>query len=192
MFRRTIARAQNLAENASGGDLGEDMLRASLVLAIAALDHFIKRRFKHLVRQQLRLPPSNRKRKTLIKWIEANIDAKRAVACITDPDPAAKLAAFVDAAFSFETFQDVDRIEKNLEIVGIKGLTNRVAQKMGTHTDTLKGDLRRCAKRRNSIVHNADIDPGNPQKTEAIEEEFVRRSIDLVLRFGTQIDGETQ
>lgn len=179
-FRASIARVRHLGGIYSAVRTlattildPSDLLRAQIVLAVAAMDYYI-----HEI--------------TAIGMIEV-FEGKRPT-----PDSFSKFKVSVGAIplnsgqhsswflnevrerHSFLSFQQPDKIADAVRLFTTVKLWARVSESLGTQEASIKAQIKLIVDRRNKIAHEADIDPSYPNARWPIDEEDVKASIDFI------------
>lgn len=160
-FRTNINRVRNLgsifealdSQTTSVLDLS-DILRAELVLAVSALDHFIH----ELVRLgMLEAYRGNRPRTG--RFLRFEVSLENALNGITDNAGEQWIDSEIRTRNGYRSFQDPGRISEAIRLVSDISLWVEVSQRMGCAPEEVKEDLRVIVNRRNQIVHEADMIP---------------------------------
>lgn len=137
-----------------------DILRASLVLAVSALDHFV-----HEVVREGMLEIAASKRASTEAYLRFKVSL-RGLANVS-----ATMGAFRDLRWlddqirenhGWLSFQDPAKIADAMRIVTDKPLWREVGLRMGLSEIDVKSQLKLIVDRRNKIAHEADMDPTVP------------------------------
>lgn len=134
-----------------------DMYRASLVLGVSALDHFVH----DFVRLGM-LEVQGGSRPATDANLSFRIPLAAAKIGIADPTRNDWLDAAVREAHSWQSFQHPDKIARAIRLVSGVKLWEEVANVIGSDAKAVKVRLTTIVDRRNQIAHEADMDPTNP------------------------------
>jgi hypothetical protein len=183
-FHQNLVHVRNLAaihaelrQNNSRLELS-DILRAELVLAVSALDTFIHDLvclgMVEVLRGQRRQTKSYQEFKVSMKvvsfdstynWFEAEIRRRHGE----------------------ESYQRPDKIADALKFISDISLWEKVANKVNQPVDDVKNQLKEIVKRRNSIVHESDLDPTTPGRRLDIDDVYVDEVINFIEKLGEAI-----
>lgn len=159
-----------------------DILRSSLVLAVAALDAIVVDSVSEAIPA---LAKKGALGPTVTKW--AKDESERVVGFFAEADPHQALADLCREQLGRQTFQRSDAIEGILrDVLGAEPPWDRAASGLSSTWNTVvtgdevKATLDAYVERRNRIVHSGDTVPG---KTATRPIQF-----DFVLRGGTVIE----
>jgi hypothetical protein len=152
-----------------------DILRAELVLAVSALDHYIH----ELVRiGMLEIYKGNRK--TTDSYLRFNISLESAILGIGMPGNEQWLENEIRIKHSWRSFQNADKIADAVRIVSDIILWDEVSKIMGITPRDIKIRLNLIVSRRDKIAHEADIDPTFFGTRWPIDENMVEESIKFI------------
>lgn len=189
LFEKSLARVRELHgiyeafsnQVTSAVDLS-DMLRAEVVLAVSAMDHFIH----ELTRLGMRLSWSGARPKTdAFNRYSLPISAMTGLA---DPNSAeAILDAEIRLKHGFLSFQHPDRIAEAIRLISTIVLWDEVGKELGRSPKELKTSLTLIVDRRHKIAHEADIDPTYPDLRWPIDATLVLKMIDEIEIVGRAI-----
>lgn len=164
LFEKSLARVRELhgiyealsKQVTSAIDLS-DMLRAEVVLAVSAMDHFIH----ELTRLGMLLSWSGARPKTdAFNKYSLPISAMTGLA---DPNAAETiLDAEIRLRHGFLSFQHPDKIADAIRLISTIALWDRVGEELGRSPKEIKTSLTLIVDRRHKIAHEADIDPTYP------------------------------
>ncbi len=161
-----------------------DLLRAQIVLAVSALDHFIH----ELVRLGMietfdgqRIPTAAYRKFT------APLDILAYLA--TNPHDATPLDQEIRLRHSWNSFQKPDKIAEALRLVSEVRLWEEVAARLAMSMQDVKAQLGAIADRRDRIAHEADIDPTDPSRHTRwpITPTDAQSAVDFMERLGVAI-----
>jgi len=180
--KQNIARARHLvglhaslvAVTTDALDLS-DILRASLVLGVSALDAFIH----DLVRAGMVEQYKGTRPKT---------DAYRAFRlpleilhrAVLSPTTADWLNDAVRDALSWQSFQRADKIASALAHICPTSLWEAVARRLRAPAETIRRELELIVDRRNKIAHEADMNPASPSERWPIDAQQVSEALDFL------------
>jgi RiboL-PSP-HEPN len=162
LFRISIARVRDLiavhnslkAQASSVLDLS-DMLRASLVLAVSALDYYIHEVVRigmlEIHRGQRPEPPAFSGFQISLGNARAGINAGQNIDSWLEDE--------IRQRHSYKSFQQPNAIADAIRLICDKKLWEEVSINMGSPAKDIKQQLSLIVDRRNKIAHEADIDP---------------------------------
>jgi hypothetical protein len=162
LFRISIARVRDLiavhnslkAQASSVLDLS-DMLRASLVLAVSALDYYIHEVVRigmlEIHRGQRLEPPAFSGFQISLGNARAGINAGQNIDSWLEDE--------IRQRHSYKSFQQPNAIADAVRLICDKKLWEEVSINMGSPAKDIKQQLSLIVDRRNKIAHEADIDP---------------------------------
>lgn len=162
LFRISIARVRDLiavhnslkAQASSVLDLS-DMLRASLVLAVSALDYYIHEVVRigmlEIHRGQRLEPPAFSGFQISLGSARAGINAGQNIDSWLEDE--------IRQRHSYKSFQQPNAIADAVRLICDKKLWEEVSINMGSPAKDIKQQLSLIVDRRNKIAHEADIDP---------------------------------
>lgn len=162
-----------------------DILRSSLVLALAALDGVV---LEAVIEAAPLAAAKGRPGKDLAKWIAA--EPHLVLEGIAAGEPSASLAEVARANIGRTTFQKADAIEGMLRgSLGCESPWDLAAESLSDMRgeEWTAEDIRSCldtyVERRNRIAHNGDREP-NRRAAKGIQYRYVRQAVDLVRAVG--------
>jgi HEPN superfamily RiboL-PSP-like protein len=181
-FCENLARARSLAGLAqslsslttAAVDLS-DILRASLVLAVSALDHFV-----HEFARLGMLEVHRGHRPTTDAYLSFRVPMSAAREGMADTSRDEWLDQAIREAHSWLSFQHPDKIADAIRFMSNVRLWEQVASELGMTSRTVRAQLGAIIDRRNKIAHEADMDPTNPGLRWPINEALVRDAIDFI------------
>ena len=188
-FRTNISRVRNLgsifevldSRVTSVLDLS-DVLRAELVLAVSALDHFIH----ELVRLgMLEAYRGNRPRTE--RFFGFKVSLENALIGIADNAGEQWIDSEIRAHNGYRAFHDPERISEAIRLISDVRLWANVGQRMGSAPEEVKEDLRIMIDRRNKIVHEADMIPSPFEERWPIDRMMVSNAVDMVEKIAEAI-----
>jgi hypothetical protein len=190
IFELCVQRARNLIKlhQAAHGKAGKpekyasDAHRAAIVLAVSALDAFVRdfvitRSRTLLASKSLALPAAL---STQIKKFLSDDDLLESA---RKDDLLERVEKAFRADFERRSFQGTKNIEEQLRIVGYDDIFHEVAIKAQMNEDTLRADLDRFTKRRHAIAHRGDYDLNeNPPQVNPVTKKDAEDCVKLVCR----------
>ena len=181
-FCENLARARSLAGLAQSLsslttpviDLS-DILRASLVLAVSALDHFVH----EFVRLGM-LEVHRGNRPTTEAYLSFRVPMSATREAITDTGRDEWLDQAIRETHSWLSFQHPDKIADAIRLMSNVRLWEQIASELGMTSRTVRTQLGAIIDRRNKIAHEADMDPTNPGYRWPINEVLIQDAIDFI------------
>ena len=146
-----------------------DMLRAEVVLAVSALDHFV-----HELTRLGMLECWRGKRPITDAFRKFSLSTGATLAMIGSLNQAeAIFENEIRNRHSYATFQQPDRIADAVRLFSSVPLWEEVASRLGTTSTNTKNALALIVDRRNKIAHEADVDPSYPGQRWPIDRALV-------------------
>jgi hypothetical protein len=188
IFLLCIERAQNLLkihQTAHGSQARpesylSDAFRAAIVLAISALDAFIRT----FVLEKLRLVWSDRAKtlpSQLIEQIRSLVKDTEVLEAARRDELLSRVMKAFGLHFETKSFQGVRNITQCMQLVGYDNIFHEVAIAASMNEDKLKQELSRFTKRRHAIAHQGDHDlTENPPILNTIRKKDAEDCIKLV------------
>src|SRR3972149_739357 len=134
-----------------------DILRAQIVLAVSALDHYIH----ELTRLgMLEIFDGLRPSTNAFGRFQITIDAAMAGMVVSGGN--AWFESEIREKHGFLAFQHPDKVADAIRLCSSCELWLQVSIKLGLSTQDVKNQLRLIVERRNKIAHEADLDPSYP------------------------------
>ena len=193
-FGRTIHRAWLLANLRNGlienqviigdGDLSDydDLGRASVVLAVAAMDSYFTEAFIEKLIPFLR---SNKPTKELIKTLErAGFGVGEALELLNETNPYGRIRKTLENHLERYVTQSVDKIDSLFLAYGLKHISTSAQAK--TQRTTLIKTVEGLVRRRHQIVHDGDYMKGG--KLRIFDQKKVTREVQSMEKFVTACD----
>jgi hypothetical protein len=134
-----------------------DLLRAEVVLAVSALDHFV-----HELARLGMLECWSGTRACTDAFNRFNLPLSVSSAIQRGATAATVLDNEIRAKHGFQTFQHPDKIADAVRLFSDVRLWDAVSTQLGEEPRSVKGSLVLIVERRNKIAHEADIDPSYP------------------------------
>lgn len=197
VFKLCIDRAKNLIKlhSAAHGKQSKpekymaDAHRAAIVLAVSALDAFVRTFVIHQTRMLLAdrskaLPGS------LADQIKRFLKEDQLLDAARKDDLLERVERAFQNDFERRSFQGVKNITDYMKMVGYDDIFHDVAINAGVNEETLKTDLDRFTKRRHVIAHKGDYDLNqNPPKENVVTKKEAEDCIRLVTKIAKHING---
>ena len=181
-FHTSISRVRNLgaifqtldSQTTPVLDLS-DLLRAELVLAVSALDHFIH----ELVRLgMLEAYRGNRPRTR--RFLGFQVSLESALTGIADNKEEQWIDSEIRTRNGYRSFQEPEKISEAMGLISDVPLWKNVSQRMGSTPKEVKENLRIIIKRRNQIAHEADMIPSPFEERWPINRMMVSDAVDMI------------
>jgi len=137
-----------------------DMVRFSIVLAVAAMDDYFTRKYSEVILESLKAHGVS---KALSKILEdQGLTVSKALELLRANDPYMHIAKIAARRFKRETTQRIEKVNELYQTIGISDLCSHgekraVKKIVSGETELLEG-VREIVERRHSIVHNGDLD----------------------------------
>lgn len=193
-FAKTVHRAWLMANLRNGlvenqiiigdGDLSDydDLGRASVVLAVAAMDSYFTEAFIEKLIPFLR---SKKPTKELIKRLEcAGFGLADALELLNEKDPYGRIRSTLENHSERYVTQSVDKIDSLFLAYGFKHISTSAEAK--TKRKTLIKTVERLVRRRHQIVHDGDYMKSGKLRT--FDQEKVTREVQSMEKFVTACD----
>ena len=149
-----------------------DILRAEIVLAVSALDHYV-----HELARLGMLECMAGKRKCTDAFNRFPLPISVAGG-LRDPVMAQQaIDAEIRSKHSFLAFQHPDRIADAVRLFSEVKLWEEVGNRLGVTTKYIKTVLSLIVERRNKIAHEADVDPSYPGERWPIDSQMVETTL---------------
>jgi HEPN superfamily RiboL-PSP-like protein len=143
-------------------DYSSEILRAALVAAVSAFDKYMHdaaviKCYKLLTGAQKDIP---RKLKDFETPTFEAFEAMKAIRKDASSRPGSSLKKALQKKLHRMTFQSASDVDSCIALMGVSKFWSRLATEIkgGSTSETLKKELNGFVKRRNSIVHEADIE----------------------------------
>ncbi len=188
VFELCVERAQNLVRlhEAVHGKVGKpekyttDAHRAAIVLAISALDAFVRdfviTRTRVLLATKSQSIPASLSAE-ILKFLEPNV----LLAAARSDDLLERVEKAFRSDFEKRSFQGTRAIENLLQIAGFQNIFHDVAIDAKMNEDKLRADLDSFTQRRHAIAHRGDYDLSqNPPKENLATKKQANDCIKLV------------
>ncbi|WP_229405218.1 hypothetical protein [Micromonospora sp. NBRC 110038] len=179
--RDLVATANVLAAQTTAAIKTDDLLRSALVQGVSAFDHYVHEEVKArmLLTQQGLHPRAAGFDRFRVSLSSVDIALRSATT--------AWLEVEIREQHGYLAFQQPDKVADAFRLVTDVKLWPAVAAHLSRPADELKRQLKLVVERRNTIVHEADMDPTPPRTRYPINGGMVTLSLDfleeLVLAF---------
>jgi hypothetical protein len=196
-FRFNMERARNLVGlyeqlTDQGADHEEidDVLRASLVLSVGALDALVHDRVGEelvpYIKRSLKNDPDSL---AIVERELASVETREMLTWLTRKRPFVQVRKVIETRLGAQSFQHPGKIEEAFQLIGRKGVWSQVAQDLGVSTSELKRKVVNAAKRRNQIVHEGDREKSKRKKGQKrpISQGEVNDVLDLIQSAGEKL-----
>ncbi len=158
-----------------------DILRAQIVMAVSALDHFV-----HELTVTGLLEIYSGVRPTTNAYLKFQVPVGQAVPGIQG-NSASWFESFIREKHGYLSFQHPDKIADAVRLFSPCELWPTVADSMGVTVESTKTRLRLIIERRNKIAHEADLDPSFPGLRWPVFFQDVIGVVEFVERVGKHI-----
>lgn len=152
-----------------------DLLRAEIVLAVSALDHFVHETVRLGLIEAYR---NERPRTRSFQNFQVSIGSISGA--VSDTPNSDWLEQEIRNSHSHQSFQSYENIAQAISLVSELRLWDKVASHIGSSRQDIRETLRVIINRRNQIAHEADMDPSYPGVRWPIDEQMVDESIDFI------------
>lgn len=180
--RDLAALGENLAAQTTVALDCSDIFRASLVLAVSALDHFI-----HEIARKGMLEIATGKRAPTDAYRRFNVSMLAVSTLLGNPGQFQALEFEIRERHGFLSFQDPKKISDALRLISPVDLWSEVGNLLGQSNSTIKGRLKIIIDRRNQIAHEADMDPTAPGARWPIDAIMVTDAITILEKIAVSI-----
>lgn len=191
VFRANLQDADALAgvfeflTNTVGGPLSfDDLLRSKIVYSVSAFDKLIHDLVKRGMIEIFvgKRPPTPKYSNETI-----SLQSAQQLASAVTPPPEVMFEQLVQAKLKVFSFQDPEKVADALSYIWPEQQKwHRIASVVGIDEKTIRTTLKLIVSRRNSIVHEADIDPTTNTKIPITKLE-ADKVTDFLLRLGNSI-----
>lgn len=152
-----------------------DILRAQIVLAVSALDHYI-----HEVTRLGMLEVFNGVRPRTEAFLRFQITMDAAMTGLAGGGGNSWFETEIREKHGYLAFQYPDKIADAIRLLSSCELWQRVASILNLPVQDVKSNLRLIVERRNKIAHEADLDPSYPGTRWPINPDDVENAIDFI------------
>lgn len=157
----------------------KDVLRASLVLGVSAMDAYFHQKIAAYVVTKARLGNDMPKR-----LAQSRLSVEAFVRSQSYQRPMNVLRSELENQLGYQSLQQPNQIEKAIGMIGVKSFWSKVAHRINMPVDQCKSSLSQIVERRNQIAHEGDLS-GSRKKKNASREigpAFVTNSLQLIKR----------
>lgn len=188
-FKSNLLRAKNLgliyvslnARTTAVLDIS-DILRAELVLAVSAFDHFI-----HEIACFGMMEAYSGKRPKTKQFLKFKCSMESIIEGYTNLTSQIWFENEIRYIHGFQSFLQPEKISEALKLVTTKNLWEESSNNLGIPPQELKKRLNVIVDRRNKIAHEADLDPSFPNTRWPINNQMVNEAIDYLEILGDNI-----
>lgn len=156
-----------------------DILRAELVMAVSALDHYI-----HEVTRLGMMEAYQGNHARTPAFLRFSISLDSVLQGIQSPSGLGLLDGEIKKQHGYQSFQQPDKIADAIRLISDVKLWPEVGKQIGMAAQDVKKHLTLIIDRRNKIAHEADINPtigpGRPNNLWPIDEILVDKAIDFI------------
>jgi hypothetical protein len=181
-FRANIGHARHLgaiytafkAQTTTVVDLS-DVLRAEIVMAVSALDHYV-----HEVVCTVMLQTYQGQRIKTPAFLSFSVSLESAIDGINSPGRHDWLINEIRTRHGWQSFQHADKLADALRLITDLRIWDEVGSLIGMTAADAKRRLNLIVDRRNKIAHEADMDQTNPGHRWPIDEVLVQEAVAYV------------
>lgn len=139
-----------------------EILRAELVLAVAAMDCFIH----DLVRMRMSeiFQAAENKPEAFLNFNISLKAVEEIFAASTKEDRIYSFEQEIRRLHGYRTFQRSDNISQAFSLIGVKSVWDKAGKKLGLSTADVRNQLDLIVQIRDRIAHESDIDPSLDDK----------------------------
>ncbi len=159
-----------------------DLLRAELVLAVSAFDHYV-----HETTRLGMLEIHAGQRTATAAFLRFPISMESMRQSMNTPISQAWLENEIRARHGWQSFQQPDKVADAIRLVSEIRLWDQVAARLGGNPQDIKQRLNLIIDRRNKIAHEADSNPTVPGGRWPIDEALVNGAIDFLEQIASAI-----
>ena len=180
--RLVLGHAQ-LLNAARDKHVGDDLIRASLVAGVSALDYYIH----EIVREKM-IQIAEGKRSETKTFLSFHTSAGITMEAIRGKPARQWMDEAVRLQHGHISFQRPDKIARAIRRVWAGELWPTVAGALGTNAASVKRSLNLIVSRRNQVVHEADRDPTPPHDRWPISHDDASQTLATIERIVSAID----
>jgi hypothetical protein len=152
-----------------------DILRAELVLAVSAFDHYI-----HALTRIGMIEVYRGHRPQTPAFLRFAVSLENILQGMADPQNINWLNHEIQTRHGWQSFQQPDKVADAIRHISQVRLWEEVASQLGRTAQDVKQQLNLIVDRRNKIAHEADRNPEYPVNRWPIDEEMVDTSIRFI------------
>lgn len=176
-----------LTREVFAADALADLLRASLVMGVSALDAYFHSKIAASVvscaRKGTAMPRALKKATITIEdFVDGNKYQRRLTT----------VRRSIERSLGYQSLQLPDKIATGLGLIGITDFWGEVANRMGMMQDDLKVRLSSIVTRRNQIAHEGDLSQSKKarNKSRTIEPKYVREALAFIRKLAKRAEDE--
>lgn len=188
-FRANLVRVRNLGYIADALDSQttqaldlSDILRAELVLAVSALDHFV-----HEVARLGMLEAYRGEREKTPQFLQFQASTEGVLRGMSEGAEDDWFDNEIRTRNGHRSFQSPDRIADALRFVSGVSLWDEVGELMDMDAGLVRDRLKSIVDRRNKIAHEADVNPSPYEGLWHIDHQMTADAVDFIERVGEGI-----
>jgi hypothetical protein len=152
-----------------------DLLRAQVVMAVSALDHYI-----HEITRIGMLEVFNGSRPRTDAFLRFQVTMDAAMSGLAGGGGSSWFEAEIRERHGYLAFQYPDKIADAIRLFSSRELWPSIASILALPVQDVKNHLRLIIERRNKISHEADLDPSYPGSRWPIHPIDVQNAIDFI------------
>ena len=156
-----------------------DMLRAEIVMAVSALDHYI-----HEISRLGMIECWLGRRPVTPSFQRFSISISLAQTLFNPATAVVALDTIIREKHGYISFQKPEKIAEAVRLFSSVSLWEEVASILNQRAEDVKATLGLIIDRRNKIVHEADVDPSFPDQRWPVDEMLVEEMIDNIENIG--------
>ena len=160
----------------------EDILRAELVLAVSAFDHFI-----HELTRIGIIEIYRRSRPQTPNYLQFQVSMDSVHYALADPSSIDWLEDDVRARLGWQSFQSSRNVADAIRLISDKSIWDEVGTLLNQNPHAVTGYLNLIVDRRNKIAHEADMEPNSQSSRWPIDEVTVNEAVDFLRSLGLAI-----
>lgn len=188
LCERSLDRALSMISHATAAsaDVRDDIGRSAIVLAVAALDGYVRRMLFAKIADTI----SNQANiQDFDAWVNKNFEKTELLNCIRSPHRIDSFMDLVSAKLDELSFQGPKRIVFSFRLVGIHDIIQQACASMGRPRDDVWKLLDKHTTRRHQIAHQADLDwTQHPFQERTLSHEDVMECIELIRTFAQSLE----
>ena len=202
IFKKNIARAENLfsvhrqtfKRGRPRNDWPSDILRASLIFSTAAFDAYMHDKILEIMPVFLHKKKSKLSSKFISLLKEAGLTYEKLLTVTLKSESVKPITRLVKEYYSKRTIQDINDIERVINIFGISDFWYKLAQAINRRRgrikkldkESVKDFVRPYMARRHQIVHEADLE--REDKPRLIKISFVKTGLRNIKLFTEKVE----
>jgi len=192
LFQRTIKRANNLINIHKGKkafeDYHKDAFRASIVLAISALDAYLRtiiiERIMIIISDEKKIVPEELKIK-----IKQVIDQDKIFDLARKKEFVGEIEKIIKKDFDVKAFQGCKKIHNFMKMIGYKDIFDSVSKSLDKSKPNTESELDEYTNRRHLIAHCGDYDLTQAPPTENnIDKLYALKCISFITNFAEHLN----